>query len=289
MTWYFFQLIGMFTQILEAILDKKFILQSNLNGYQTSFLRLAVYTIIVICFLIISGESFKLLFEIDIFIVGFFGAISSLMYSTLVKHHDISILIIVPIIIPIFFYVFDFLFLGIGFSLSATFSLFISLIGSYIFLKHHINFKKALLFNLGFMLFYSILEFYIFKNKNINPMLFFGNTVLISAIVVGIILIFKKQFTLKLFDISYIKGTFLSKMCDVILTICYGYAILETSGFNFSIFQLIFAPLSLIITYLLIKLNILHEKYLIINKYMLFGLLFLIFGEYLMFLNNVKF
>lgn len=286
MNWYIYQIFGMFAQLGEALIDKTIIVKSTLNDYQTSFLRLSTYTFIIITYLLLSGDTFKILFRFDILLIGILGAFSSFIYSSLVKNHDISILIIVPIILPVFFYIFDYIFLTIPFTFKASLSLFISLIGSYIFLKNHIHIKKKLILSLGFMVFYSLLEFYLFKKSNINPMLFFGNTVLISSITIGIFLIFTKQFTKDLIDISYLKGVFISKNLDVILTICYGYAMLATSGFNFSIFQLIFAPISFLITYLLIKVKALNETYLTINSQMIIGLIILILGEYLMFLSN---
>lgn len=283
--WYMWQFGGMIFQLFEAIIDKKIIKKTNLSDYQTSFLRLSVYSSIIMIFAYIYLNEFQIIFNRYTLFIGIFGVISSLIYSNLVKEHDITILVIVPIVMPIFFYICDYFILNVHLTIISTLSLIISMFGSYIYFKNHILMTKKLIYAVSYMVFYTLSEFYILKLSNLNPMIFFGNTTMISAICLAIYLILKQQFSLNLFDKNYILGSSVSKLFDVLLTICYGYAMILTTGLNFSIFQLLFAPFAMLVTFIMIKLKLIHYEYLHLNTNMIIGLLLLIIGELIMFLS----
>lgn len=281
--WWGYQLTGIFMGITENIIDKKYIVDSDIDNIQSSLIRLAIYTLLAIFASLLFGHHFEVLFYPGIIILGFVGAISSIMYSNIVRNQDISIIAVLPLVMPIIFFLLDHYILDSSFTLIGSLSLFLSIVGAYLFMQNRSKINRVAVLNLSIMAVYGASEFYYLKSLNMDPLLFFSNICLYSSIFVFLYLVATKNlFRFEGKYIVYTKAMIVSKTFDLIGSVMFGYAALNATGVKVATFELLSAPLALFVTYILIKIKFLTGEFLTVSRRILFGLSLMLAGEYLM-------
>lgn len=281
--WWSYQLTGMFMGITENIIDKKYIIDSNIDNVQSSLIRLVIYTLLAVLVSFVLGHHFEVLVYTGIIVLGFLGAISSIMYSNIVRNQDISIIAVLPLVMPIIFFFLDHYILHSSFTLIGGLSLILSIVGAYLFMQNRGSINRTAVINLSIMAIYGASEFYYLKDLHIDPLLFFSNICLYSSIFVFLYLaITKNLFRFERKYIEYTKGMIIAKSFDLMGSIMFGYAALNATGVKVATFELLSAPLALLVTYLLIKIDFLAGEFLTVSRRILFGLSLMLTGEYLM-------